>query len=144
MHRKGSVGVNRVYTLGQGFCAMLNIKKILLPVDFPLASLAVMRQAATLTRHFHSEIVLLHVVTAQSHAAGVPEDSRELADWDLLSAIMRQAQKEQDPSFGPELNGLPIHCRLGTGDTALAIVQTAEEEEADLIMMPSYSFTFYK
>ena len=59
---------------------MLNIKKILLPVDFPLASLVVMHQAATLAHHFHSEIVMLHVVTAQSHAAGVPEDSRELAD----------------------------------------------------------------
>src|SRR5208337_2846624 len=108
MHRKGSVGVNRVYTLGQGFCAMLNIKKILLPVDFPLASLVVIHQAATLARHFHSEIVLLHVATAQSHAAGVPEDSRELADWDLLAAIIRQAQKQQDPSLGPELDGLTI------------------------------------
>jgi len=75
---------------------MLNIKRILLPVDIPIASLDVIRQAATLARHFHSEIVMLHVVTAQSHAAGVPEDSRELADWDLLAVIVRQAQKQQD------------------------------------------------
>ena len=58
---------------------MLNIKKILLPVDFSVASLDVIHQAVTLARHFHSEIVMLHVVTARSHAAGVPEDSRELA-----------------------------------------------------------------
>jgi nucleotide-binding universal stress UspA family protein len=123
---------------------MLNIKKILLPVDFPLASLGVIHQAATLARHFHSEIVLLHVVTAQSHAAGVPEDSRELADWDLVAAIIRQAQKQQDPFLGLELDGLSIKRMLGKGDAAQAIVHTAQEEKADLIMMPSHSFTFYQ
>jgi nucleotide-binding universal stress UspA family protein len=123
---------------------MLNIKKILLPVDIPVASLGVIHQAATLARHFRSEIVMLHVVTAQSHAAGVPEDSREMADWDLLAAIIRQAQKQQDPSLGPELDGLPIQRKLVNGDAAQAIVQTAQEEKADLIMMPSHSFTFYQ
>ena len=87
---------------------MLNIKKILLPVDFPVASLGVLHQAATLARHFHSEIVMLHVMTPQSHAAGVPEDCRELADWDLLAAIIGQAQKQQDQSLGPKLEGLTI------------------------------------
>ena len=123
---------------------MLNIKKILLPVDFPLASLDVIHQAATLARHFNSEIVILHVVTARSHAAGVPEDSRGLAEWDLLAAIIRQAQNQQDPSLGPELEGLTIRRKLVKGDVALAIVQTAQDEKADLIMMPSHSFTFYQ
>ena len=123
---------------------MLNIKKILLPVDFPLASLGVIHQAATLARHFHSEIVILHVVTAQSHAAGVPEDSHELARWDLLAAIIRQAEKQQDLSLEPELEGLTIQSKLVNGDVALAIVQTAQDEKADLIMMPSHSFTFYQ
>jgi nucleotide-binding universal stress UspA family protein len=122
---------------------MRNIRKILLPVDIPIASLGVIHQAATLARHFNSEIVLLHVVTALSHAAGVPEDSRELANWDLLAEIMREAQKQQDQSLGPELDGLTIQRLFGKGDAALAIVQTAEGEKADLIMMPSYGFTFY-
>ena len=59
---------------------MLSIKKILLPVDIPVASLAVIHQAATLARHLKSEIVILHVVTAQSRAASKPKDNRELAD----------------------------------------------------------------
>src|SRR5208283_5057 len=123
---------------------MLNIKRILLPVDFPLASLGVLHQAATLARHFNSEIVMLHVMTALSHAAGVPEDSRELANWDLLAAIIQQAQKQQDSSLGLELEGLSVQCKLVNGDVALAIVQTAREREASLIMMPSHSFTFYQ
>jgi nucleotide-binding universal stress UspA family protein len=74
----------------------------------------------------------------------VPEDSRELAGWDLLAAIIRQAQNQQDPSLGPELEGLTIQCKLVNGDVAVAIVQTAQGEKADLIMMPSHSFTFYQ
>jgi nucleotide-binding universal stress UspA family protein len=121
---------------------MLNIQKILLPVDFPNASLPVVHQAATLARHFHSEIVMLHVVTAHSHAAGVPEQGPDLAGWDLLAEIVREAEKNQDLSLGPELAGLAIRRVLVQGDPARAIVQTAQMEKADLIMMPSHGHTF--
>jgi nucleotide-binding universal stress UspA family protein len=120
---------------------MLNIKKILLPVDFPNTSLRVVHQAATLAHHFHSEIVMLHVVTAQSHAAGVPEDGPEFAAG-ICSLEIKGAQKNLDQSLGPELEGLAIRRALVKGDPARAIVQTAQEEKADLIMMPSHGFTF--
>jgi nucleotide-binding universal stress UspA family protein len=123
---------------------MLNIKRILLPVDIPIASLDVIHQAATLARHFHSEVLMLHVVTAQSLAADTPEESRELAGGDLRAVIIKEAQEQQDPSLGPELDGLTIQCMSGTGDAAQVIVQMAQEEKADLIMMPSYGFAFYE
>ena len=114
---------------------MLNIKKILLPVDFPNASLRVVHQAATLAHHFHSEIVMLHVVTAQSHAAGVPEDGPKFAGWDLLAAILKEAEKREaekreaeknlDRSLRRELEGLAIRCVLVKGDPVQAILQTA-------------------
>ncbi len=123
---------------------MLSIKKILLPVDIPVSSFRVLHQAATLARHFKSEIVVLHVATALSHSAGVPEDAREMARWDLRAAIIRQAQNQDDPSLGPELEGLSIQSKVATGEVAKAIVQTAGEVRANLIMMPSHSFTFYQ
>ncbi len=123
---------------------MRNIKKILLPVDFPNTSLRVVHQAAALAHHFHSEIVMLHVMTAQSHSAGVPDEAPELADWDLLTEIIKGAEKNLDQSLGPELDDLTIQRVLVKGDAARAIVQTAEEEKADLIMMPSHGHTFYQ
>ena len=123
---------------------MLNIRKILVPVDFPVASFGLAHQAATLARHFNSEIVVLHVMTPRSHAAGVPEGEREQAGFDLLAAIIRQAEKQQDTSLGPELEGLNIRRKLANGDVAVTIVETAEEEQTDLIMMPSFSSTFYQ
>src|SRR5579863_9098095 len=127
------------------WCAMLNIKKILLPVDFPNASLRVVHQAATLARHFQSEIVMLHVPTAQSHAAGVPEYGPALAHWDLLAAMLGEAEKsevDQNQSLRRALDGLAIRCVLVKGEPVRAILQTARSEKADLIMMPSHGFVF--
>jgi nucleotide-binding universal stress UspA family protein len=121
---------------------MLHIQKILLPVDFPIISLGVIHQAATLARKYHSEIVMLHVVTAASHAAGVPEEYGERTGWDLLTEIKRQADKLQDPSLGQELEGTPIRRILVKGEPAWAIVESAEEEKVDLIMMPSFGANF--
>ena len=121
---------------------MLNIKKILLPVDFPNPSLRVVHQAATLAHHFHSEIAILHAVTAQSHAAGVPEAGPELAAWDLLAAMLGEAERNGDQSLRPELQGLALRCILLTGDPVQAVLQTALAEKADLIMMPSHGYAF--
>ena len=123
---------------------MLNIKRILLPVDLPIASLDVIHQAAILAHHFKSEIIMLHVVTAQSHDAGVPKDSRAWASWDLLAEIMQEARSQGDLTIGPALEGLRIRHTLAEGTVAVVIVDTAEEEEVDLIMMPSYSQAFYE
>ena len=120
---------------------MLNIKKILLPVDFPNASLRVIHQAATLAHHFHSELVLLHVVTARSHAAGVP-DGPEFVNWDLLAAMLGEAEKSSDQSLRTELQGIPIRCVLVKGDPVKAILETTRIEQASLIMMPSHGFAF--
>ncbi len=119
----------------------MNIKKILLPVDFPKTSLRVVHQAATLAHHFHSEIVLLHVVTAQSHAAGVPNGA-DSAGWDLLAAVLKEAEKSSDRTLRPELDGLSLRCLLLKGDPVRAILRTARAEKADLIMMPSHGYAF--
>lgn len=121
---------------------MLDIQKILLPVDFPITSLDVIHQAAALACHFNSKIVILHVLTASSRAAGTPGDGRELAGRDLLPSILREAQRQLDTHLERELDGLDIRCVLVEGDPARTIVQMAEEEEADLIMMPSHGSTF--
>jgi nucleotide-binding universal stress UspA family protein len=52
------------------------------------------------------------------------------------------AQKNLDQSLGPELAGLAIRRVLVKGDPAQAIVQTAQMEKADLIMMASHGYTF--
>jgi nucleotide-binding universal stress UspA family protein len=121
---------------------MLNIQRILLPVDFPNTSLRVVHQAAMLAHHFRSEIVMLHVVTAQGHATGGLGDGPAITARDMLVEIVREAERKQDQSLGPQLEGLAIRRVLGKGDPARAILQTAHVEKANLIMMPSHGSTF--
>lgn len=121
---------------------MPKIKKILLPVDVPIASLSVIHQAATLARHFHSEILMLHVATALSYAAGVPQSEHELANWDLLDEVIREAQKHHDAALGSNLQGLSIQRQVVKGETATEITRTSRAAKADLIMLPAHGFTF--
>lgn len=123
-------------------CAMLSIKKILVPLDLPDASLGVVHQAAILAHHFHSEIVMMHVATTRSYAAGVPAENAEIGDRNMFAEITREAENKLDQSFGRELDGLAIRRVLVKGDPAQAILQMAQAEKADLIMMPSYGETF--
>ena len=121
---------------------MLSIKKILLPVDFPHTSLSVLRQAAALAHHFHSEIVMLHVVPPLGHSIDLHDDSPRLTASEMLARAAQRAQKNLDQSPGPEFEGLSIERVLAKGDPARAVVQTAAEKKADLIMMPSYGYMF--
>lgn len=120
---------------------MLQLKKILLPVDFPNVAVPVIQQAATLARHFGSEILMLHVVTEHSHTAGVPRGT-ELARWDLREAILKRGASDPQHSLSSLLQGLTVRTLVIEGDPFLKIVKTAREQTADLIMMPSHGFTF--
>jgi len=121
---------------------MSKIKKILLPVDFPNTSLRVLHQAAMVAQHFQSEIVILHVVQPQKDGRGARESDTGFAGGDMLAEITREAERNLDQSLGEELQGLVIRQVIVRGDPAQAIVQTAQAESADLIMMPSHGSTF--
>lgn len=120
----------------------LLIKKILLPVDFPANSVSIIQQAVTLAEHFHSGVEMLHVATPQSQAAGVPTDDRDLANWNLVAEILRGAKQEFDQSLRTRLDALGVRGVVVKGDPARAILQAAQAENADLIMMSSHGDTF--
>ncbi len=118
------------------------IKKILLPVDFPVTSVSVFQQALTLAEAFQAKLVMLHVLTAKSRAAGVPEDDRSLAKWNLLDEILQTADAKFDHSLLAKLKASVVRSLVVRDDTASAIVHTAESENVDLIMLPSRGETF--
>jgi len=121
------------------------MNRILLPLDFSSASLTVIHQAAFLAHHFHSEIILLHVVAPLSYPAGVLESGDELTGRDLHAEIVKRAQKELDQSLRPEPAGIVVKRLLLRGDSAREILQTASDEKADLIVMSTHGHgLFYR
>jgi nucleotide-binding universal stress UspA family protein len=124
---------------------MPRIGRILLPIDFQDLSKRVVHQAAVLARHFHSEIVLLHVVTPLTYSAGMLQGSYVPANLaDLLKELLRQAQRNLDEALKPELNGLVVKRVLVEGDPARTIVRTAHDEKVDLIAMPTHGYGAFR
>lgn len=114
------------------------MNKILFPVDFPNISVGVVHQAAFLARHFHSEIILLHVVTPVSYPAGILEGGHEVTARDLDAEIVKQAQNNLDRSLRTEFSKIAVRRLLLRGDPAREISRTAREEKVDLIVMSTH------
>jgi nucleotide-binding universal stress UspA family protein len=117
---------------------LLKIDKILLPLDFIDLPLHLVHQTAALAHHFHSEIVLLHVVTSLSYPAGVFEDKQRHVARDLLAEVVTRARAKLDESLGEELHGLKIKRVLCEGDPAVEIARVAHEEGAKLVTIPTH------
>lgn len=115
------------------------MKRILLPVALPVTAPSVVHQAAFLARHFHSEIILLHVVPPLGYPLGLLESGHELTERDLHAAIVKRAQQEFDQALRSELEGIAVRRLLLRGDPAREIVQTARDEGVNLIAMPTHS-----
>lgn len=123
----------------------LKIQKILVPVVFADSSRHVVHQAAWLARRFHAELILLHVVTPFSYPAGTLESGHEITARDLHAHVVRQAQKDLDRTFGPDLDGISVTRVLLRGDPAQEIVKTAVEQNVDLIVMSTHGHgAFYR
>ncbi len=114
------------------------MNKILLPIELPHAEPRVVQQAAFLARHFHSEILLLHVVTPLSYPAGVLKSGHEIRAKDLHAEIIKRAQNDLDESLRSELDGITVRRLLLKGDPAREIVQTARNEKVDLIVISTH------
>src|ERR1035438_8349590 len=114
---------------------MLNPKTILVPIVFADTSRHVIHQAAWMERRFHSEMILLHVVTPFNYPAGILEGGHEITARDLHAHIVQQSQKELDETLLPELDGIQVTRMLLRGDAAQEIVKTARDCNVGLIVM---------
>jgi len=105
-------------------------------------SVPVLRQAVALADRFQAEIIMLHVMTSESRAAGVPADDSRLATWNLLAELLQRADQKFDQSLRTKLKTRVARSLLLRGDPARTIVDAAQSESANLIMMPSHGYTF--
>ncbi len=116
---------------------MLTIKKILVPVDFSPASEGAARHAAALARHFHSQIVLLHVQKPLTPVMGGIESIYWAADPYDLS---QREREELDSFLQTELQEFPVRRVLLEGDPARRIVEFARAEKPDLLVLSTHGY----
>jgi nucleotide-binding universal stress UspA family protein len=121
---------------------MLDVKKILLVIDEPQTSLSVVHQALAVAHHFHSEIVLLHVVSEMSRAASGATDVFGQAGGHLFGDKVSGVQTDLDQYLEPQLESLAVKRLAIKRAKSQAFLQIAQAENVDLIMMSSRGDTF--
>jgi len=112
----------------------MQAKKILLPVDFSTAGEAALKMATMLARDGDGTIVILHVEEPpMAYGGGELYYGLVEPDRTELTRMLHEI-KPTDPN-------VPVVYRLVTGDPATAVVQAAEEEGADFIVVGSHGRT---
>jgi nucleotide-binding universal stress UspA family protein len=118
---------------------MNSLAKILLPIDFSERSALAVRYARELALHFHSELILAHVLAPLHSEFGAMQITGSML-VDVYRSRADQAERDLN-AFEPDaLAGLNVRRLLLHGDPAPKIVEFAREEHIDLIAMPTHGY----
>jgi nucleotide-binding universal stress UspA family protein len=106
------------------------LARILAPVDFSERCAGAARYGGALARHFQSELILLHILLPAS-----PELSEEAYQHNAA-----EVERKLSTFPGTGLDGVSARRMVIKGDPARKIVQYAQDEHADMILMPTHGF----
>ncbi|MFC1816898.1 universal stress protein [Thermodesulfobacteriota bacterium] len=123
---------------------MLSIKKICCPTDFSEPSYEALKVASEMASHFSAELILVHVVTPipvipihdDPTSFNVPLYEKEME----VSAgkALGQAQQEKIPQ------AIRSRTLVIQGDPATQIVNLADEEGMDMIVIATHGYTGWR
>ena len=118
----------------------LEIKKILVPIDFSDYSKSSLKFAVNFVKQFHAELYIIYVVEPVIYPPdfsmgqiAIPSVDLEM-DKRAVEELNKLAQKEI-----PE--DIKVHPVVKTGKPFLEIIETAAEESIDLIIIASHGHT---
>jgi nucleotide-binding universal stress UspA family protein len=119
---------------------VLEIRRILFPVDFSERCSAAASHVAAVAKKFHAKVTLLHVIRTPRIWYG------ELPSEELQTIVdiheMAQNRKEMLESYlREEMKDIPdIERIVRCGEPARMIVERAQRDHAHLIMMPTHGY----
>ena len=115
------------------------VKKILFPIDFSPSCFGMALYVQRAARLLRAEVSLIHVTDPARFTAleGLELYARPAAD---VMADHRAVMREKLDSFlASDLPPAEFHRVLATGDPATAIAATIEEQQFDLVIMPTHA-----
>lgn len=120
---------------------MVNIEKIVCPIDFSLSSFAALKTANDLAMQYSAELYLVHVVGPPHCGAMLSKSEYEWCrkrELSLTKMLLRKAIRERVPKY------LTARSIIRRGDPADQIIQTASQKKADIIVMAPHGRTGLK
>ncbi|WP_031481453.1 universal stress protein [Maridesulfovibrio frigidus] len=118
---------------------MATIKKILCAVDFSDHSPVVADYAATLANTMGGEIICLYVAPSLDQYVGfhVPPSSIE----NFVGEIVTGADTTMENFINENFEGVPVSGKVVTGYAAEEIINIADSEKVDMIIMGTHGRT---
>ena len=118
---------------------MPSLERILLPVDFSERSLYAAHHARALALRFGAEVSVLHALTPPELEAGALDISGAMIA-DLYRGRAELAAAELETFTKNHLRDVNAHSAVVEGEPAARIVSRAQEEQSDLIIMPTHGY----
>jgi nucleotide-binding universal stress UspA family protein len=130
--------LNKAQTQGWPF----QLKNILVPVDFSEASRRVLKYAVPLAEKFGAKITLVHVVEPRIY----PESLVVPAELEQMNIrLMRNGREMLDALRRRAFDtAVASECIVALGKPYQKIVDTAREQNADLIIISTHGYTGLK
>jgi nucleotide-binding universal stress UspA family protein len=116
------------------------LSKVLAPVDFSPRCRGAMRYAETLACHFHSELILLHVVPPPLGCFTALEAPAYANAAELSQETLEERTVDLDKYPEGACPDVPMARRVVFGDPAHEIVEMAREDPIDLIVMATHGY----
>ena len=121
---------------------ILNLKKILVPIDFSDMSKHAFQYALRFAEQFRCEIVLLHVVEPETVIAGTPLAVDVFADLEDDMAAAKAELAALAASSRDRLNSVASAVRSGHAPNE--ITKAAKELDVDLIVIATHGYTSWQ
>lgn len=121
---------------------MPRFQRILYPVDFSERSRAIAPFVLSMAQRYRAKVVAFHALQPPPPVyAGMNTVYPEVYDFDGLAADLRV---ELEKFAAAELPKTEVSCVVEMGDPAVVIAEYAENQNADLIMMPTHGYGVFR
>ena len=120
----------------------LEMKKILVPIDFSDCSLHAMGLALSFAEHFHGRVVLLHVVEPTMY----PENHTGLsAAFDEANqSLVNSAREQLEALARKHVTSAPVETLVRIGHAHSEITDTANALGSNIIIIATHGYTGLK
>lgn len=121
---------------------MLEIQRLLVPVDFSGFSDGAVKFAAAMAANFNAEMIIFHAISEDEvekiAESRVPRYPIDMIYADMETELATHVGKLVAPS---ELEGLRVRYAVSSGTAAREIVEAAKLHKVDLIVMATHGRT---
>ncbi len=115
----------------------LNIKKILVPVDFSDYSKSTLKYSSAFAKHFNAELILVYVVEPIIYPPDFSMGQLALPSFNI--EIDKRAEEELQKLSQTELDSsIKVKTLVKPGKPFIEIIETAREEDVDLIIIATH------